>query len=107
MTYLNCLSSPRVGALRACNPDLLTVVLPQSLYKQPPEIQPLLSRVANLIQQPENDDLDLKDAAMQCNEQIIAMVDKILVFAYHDSTTILDAVTAVQQVKGNVIFYLD
>lgn len=24
------------GALRACNPDLLTVILPQSLYKQPP-----------------------------------------------------------------------
>ena len=102
-----CCSLFHAGALRACNPDLLTVVLPQSLYKQPPEIQPLLNRVANLIQQPENDDLDLKDAAMLCNEQIIGLVDKILVFAYHDSTTILNAVTAVQQIKGNVIFYLD
>lgn len=27
------------GALRACNPDLLTVILPQSLYLQPPEMQ--------------------------------------------------------------------
>jgi hypothetical protein len=95
------------GALRACNPDLLTVVLPQSLFKQPPEIQPLLSRVANLVQQPEYDDLELKEAAAICNEQIISMVDKILVFAYHDSTTILNAVAAVDKVKGHTIFYLD
>lgn len=27
------------GALRACNPDLLTVILPQSLNLQPPEMQ--------------------------------------------------------------------
>lgn len=33
------------GALRAEKPDLLTVVLPQSLQKQPPESQELLSQV--------------------------------------------------------------
>lgn len=33
------------GALRAEKPDLLTVVLPQSLSKQPPESQELLSQV--------------------------------------------------------------
>jgi hypothetical protein len=32
------------GALRACNPDLLTVILPQSLFCQPPEIHSLLLR---------------------------------------------------------------
>lgn len=33
------------GALRAEKPDLLTVVLPQSLSKQPPESQELLAQV--------------------------------------------------------------
>ena len=33
------------GALRAENPELLTVVLPQSLSKQPPESQELLSQI--------------------------------------------------------------
>ena len=33
------------GALRAENPELLTVVLPQSLRKQPPESQELLSQI--------------------------------------------------------------
>lgn len=33
------------GALRAEKPDLLTVVLPQTLAKQPPESQELLQQV--------------------------------------------------------------
>lgn len=33
------------GALRAEKPELLTVILPQSLKKQPPESQELLSKV--------------------------------------------------------------
>ena len=84
------------GALRACNPDLLTVILPQSLFRQPPEIHSLLLRVANLIQQPQYDDLDLKDAAAICNEQILSNVEKLLVFCYHDSLTILNPIEAVK-----------
>lgn len=34
------------GALRAERPDLLTVILPQSLKKQPPESQELLAKVS-------------------------------------------------------------
>lgn len=34
------------GALRAERPELLTVILPQSLKKQPPESQELLSKVS-------------------------------------------------------------
>lgn len=34
------------GALRAEKPELLTVILPQSLKKQPPESQELLSKVS-------------------------------------------------------------
>ena len=60
------------GALRACNPDLLTVILPQSLFRQPDEIHPLLMRVANLVQQPQYDELELKEAANICNELILS-----------------------------------
>ena len=38
------------GALRAEKPDLLTVVLPQSLSKQPPESQELLAQVCKCHQ---------------------------------------------------------
>lgn len=95
------------GALRACNPDMLTVILPQSLIKQPPEMQNLLFRVANLVEQPEFDDLDLKAAAAKCNEKILTYVQKVLVFAYHDSDTILDCVKANAETVENIIFYLD
>lgn len=95
------------GALRACNADLLTVILPQSISKQPVEIQPLLLRVANLIENPEYDELDLKEAANLCNDNIISITDEVLVFAYHASTTILASVEAVQGRRECTVFYLD
>jgi hypothetical protein len=95
------------GALRACNPDLLTVILPQSLFNQPQEMQPLLQRVVNLVEQPENDDLDLKEAATKCNEVILSKVDKVLVFCYHTSTTILKSVENVRENLEKIMFYLD
>jgi hypothetical protein len=95
------------GALRACNADLLTVILPQSISKQPTEIQPLLLRVANLIEQSQYDELDLKDAANICNMKIVSMVDEVLVFAYHSSYTILKAVDNIKDSKEVTTFYLD
>ena len=95
------------GSLRACNPDLLTVLLPQSLHRQPAEMQPLLLRVANLIESPQFDDLELRDAAVICNEKILESVDKILVFAYHSSETILKIVGGAGDGKEVTAFYLD
>lgn len=95
------------GALRACNPDLLTVILPQSLYKQPSETQPLLQRVSNLIESPQNDEMEFKTAASICNDRIIEAVDRLLVFAFHSSNTVLDAVNTVKDTKEVTIFYLD
>ena len=40
------------GALRAEKPDLLTVVLPQSRSKQPPESQELLEEVCDAMLPP-------------------------------------------------------
>uniref|UniRef100_A0A2N9IIU8 Uncharacterized protein n=1 Tax=Fagus sylvatica TaxID=28930 RepID=A0A2N9IIU8_FAGSY len=51
------------GALRAERPELLTVILPQSLKKQPPESQELLSKVKNVIEKPHNDHLPLLEAS--------------------------------------------
>ncbi len=51
------------GALRAERPDLLTVVLPQSISKQPPESQELLKQVENIVEMPDNDELTLFEAS--------------------------------------------
>ncbi|CAD7702288.1 unnamed protein product [Ostreobium quekettii] len=51
------------GALRAEQPDLLTVVLPQSKDKQPQESQELLGQVQNVVEMPWNDTLSLYDAS--------------------------------------------
>jgi len=97
------------GALRACNADLLTVILPQSILRQDPDMQVLLMRVANLVQQPELDDMDLKEAAQLCNDKIIKAVNKLLVFAYHDSSTVLKSAFAAEEKPEMevIIFYLD
>ncbi len=70
-------------------------------------MQPLLLRVANLIEQPQYDELDLKDAANICNMKIASMVDEVLVFAYHSSYTILNSVDTVKDTKEVTTFYLD
>lgn len=95
------------GALRACNSNLLTVILPQSLLKQPAEMQPLLSRVVNVEDQPQNDDMDLKEAAAECNIKILGLVDEALAFVHHDSTTLIDAVDKMGKSFSSTKFFLD
>lgn len=95
------------GALRAGNPELLTVILPQSLSQQNDEVQELLGRVVTLVEQPKFDDLDLKSAANLCNAKIISMVSKILVFATHESKQILEPLEDVAETTEIVKFYLD
>ena len=95
------------GALRACNPDLLTVILPQSLDQQPEEMQQLLARVANIVEQPDNDGMSLKEAANLCNMRIIRSVDRIVCFAYHKSATLLTSINEVEEVLEVIKFYLD
>ncbi|CAI5509075.1 unnamed protein product [Closterium sp. Naga37s-1] len=53
------------GALRAEKAELLTVILPQSLGKQPPESQELLKKVENLVEKPHNDHLPLLEASRE------------------------------------------
>ena len=53
-----------LGALRAERPDLLTVVLPQSIEKQPEESRELLEQVENVIDMERNDNLPLLEAGL-------------------------------------------
>lgn len=79
------------GALRAGRPDLLTVILPQSLSKQPNESQDLLKGVTDLVTMPENDEMNLDVASRRCNSKILSATDQLIAFAFHESTTVIEA----------------
>ena len=96
------------GALRAERPDLLTVVLPQSLERQPPESRELLAKVANVIAMPQNDSLPLAQASRICNEDILRRVQQVICFAFHDSQLLLDTCALAKEMRKMLtLFYLD
>ncbi|KAJ3675363.1 hypothetical protein LUZ60_004405 [Juncus effusus] len=96
------------GALRAEKPELLTVILPQSLSKQPPESQELLSKVKNLIEKPQYDHLPLIEASRLCNMDIISKVQQVICFAFHDSKLLMETCQEAKNLRKIVtLFYLD
>lgn len=96
------------GALRAEKPDLLTVVLPQSLDKQPPDVRDLLEKVQNVIEMSENDDLPLDVASRLCNSNILSRCEHLISFAFHDSVVVLEAAREAKSLNKLVtLLYLD
>lgn len=96
------------GALRAEKPELLTVVLPQSMDKQPAESQELLQQVQNVISMPQNDELSLLEASRICNTDIIGRVQQLIVFAFHDSSLLLETCQQARaESKPCCLFFLD
>ncbi|EOY09697.1 PREDICTED: uncharacterized protein LOC18599247 isoform X1 [Theobroma cacao] len=96
------------GALRAEKPELLTVILPQSLKKQPPESQELLSKVKTVIEKPYNDHLPLIEASRLCNRDIISNVQQVICFAFHDSKLLMETCQEAKSLRKIVtLFYLD
>ena len=79
------------GALRAQNQELLTVVLPQTIVRQPREIRDLLGQVSNVVELG-NDDLPLDAASRICNSELLAKGDQLIVFAFHDSKTLRETI---------------
>ncbi|MDA0726559.1 MAG: DNA recombination-mediator protein A [Cyanobacteria bacterium] len=71
------------------DPARLTVLLPQSLDRQPRESREQLDRVLHLVEKPENDELPLPMASSLCNQEIIRRCDQLICFAFHDSETLL------------------
>ncbi|XP_074292061.1 uncharacterized protein LOC141618896 isoform X2 [Silene latifolia] len=96
------------GALRAEKPELLTVILPQSLKKQSSESQELLSKVKNVVEKPHNDHLPLLEASRLCNMDIISQVQQIICFAFHDSKLLMETCQEAKNLRKIVtLFYLD
>ena len=95
------------GAMRA-DPNLLTVVLPQSMKRQPPESRRQLQQVMHLVEKPENDPLSLAEASSICNQEIISRCQQLVCFAFHDSHTLLSTcLEAEEQRKLVTLFYFD
>ncbi len=95
------------GAMRA-DPALLTVILPQSLSRQPRESQDQLQQVINLVENNENDHLSLGEASILCNREIISRCQQLVCFAFHDSKTLLQTCSeAEEQRKLVTLFYFD
>lgn len=95
------------GAMRA-DPSLLTVILPQSLDRQPRESQEQLQQVMHLVESPENDSLSLGEASALCNQEIVSRCQQLICFAFHDSQTLLKSCRdAEDQRKVVTLFYFD
>jgi len=96
------------GALRAESPDLLTVVLPQSLSKQPKESQKLLEQVEDVIEMPQNNDMSLDIASRICNSYLLSLTDQLISFAFHESSTVIEATKEAKKLDMLVtVLYLD
>lgn len=95
------------GAMRA-DGSLLTVILPQSLERQPRESREQLEQVMHLVESPENDNLSLAEASALCNQEIVSRCQQLICFAFHDSHTLLKTCRdAEEQRKVVTLFYFD
>ncbi|MFO7630471.1 MAG: DNA recombination-mediator protein A [Prochlorococcaceae cyanobacterium] len=71
------------------DPARLTVLLPQSLDRQPGESRAQLEQVLHLVEKPDHDELPLPIASSLCNQEIISRCDQLICYAFHDSETLL------------------
>jgi len=95
------------GALKA-DPNLLTVILPQSMSRQPRESKEQLEHVMHLVENSSNDSLSLAEASALCNQEIISRCQQLICFAFHDSHTLLRTCEdAEDQRKIVTLFYFD
>jgi hypothetical protein len=95
------------GAMRA-DPNMLTVILPQSLDRQSQESKDQLEQVIHLVEHPENDTLSLAESSALCNQEIISRCQQLISFAFHDSRTVLQTCRdAEDQRKVVTLFYFD
>ncbi len=84
------------------DPSLLTVLLPQSLSRQAPEIRTQLENVLHLVEKSDHDDLPLPMASSLCNQEIISRCDQLICFAFHDSETLLNSCNSAEEM-GKVV----
>lgn len=95
------------GAMQA-DANQLTVILPQSLKRQPQESRSVLSKVMHLVENPGNDNLSLGEASALCNLEIISRCQQLICFAFHDSHTLLQTCRDAEEQRRIVtLFYFD
>ena len=94
-----------IRGVLAVDRERLTVLLPQSLDRQVPEIRDQLDQVLHLIAKPEHDDLPLPIASSLCNQEIINRCDQLICFAFHDSETLLTSCRSAEDM-GKVVSLL-
>ncbi|MBK4732173.1 DNA recombination-mediator protein A [Oxynema sp. CENA135] len=95
------------GAMRA-DPNMLTVILPQSLDRQPRESREQLSNVMHLVENHNNNHLSLAEASAICNREIVSRCQQLICFAFHDSHTLLETCRdAEEQRRVVTLFYFD
>ncbi|MEM8603731.1 MAG: DNA recombination-mediator protein A [Cyanobacteria bacterium P01_H01_bin.121] len=95
------------GVMRA-DPNLLTVILPQSLDRQPRESKDQLEQVIHLVENPAHNDLSLAEASIICNQEIVSRCQQLICFAFHDSNTLLQTCHyAEEQRRVVTLFYFD
>jgi len=87
------------------DPSRLTVLLPQSLDRQPSESREQLERVLHLVEKPEHDELPLPMASSLCNQEIIGRCDQLICYAFHDSETLLTSCRTAEDM-GKVVSLL-
>ncbi|KAG8468680.1 hypothetical protein KFE25_013763 [Diacronema lutheri] len=92
------------GALRAENQRLLTVILPQTIDRQPEETRTLLALVEQVHSLGHNE-LPLSQASRLCNSELLAKAEQLIVFAFHDSHTLKEAVEEGKQ-RGMLVTVL-
>ena len=84
------------------DPGRLTVLLPQSLERQPSESRTQLEQVLHLVEKPEHDELPLPMASSLCNQEIISRCDQLICYAFHDSETLLSSCRSAEDM-GKVV----
>jgi predicted Rossmann-fold nucleotide-binding protein len=87
------------------DPGRLTVLLPQSLDRQPSESRAQLEQVLHLVEKPEHDELPLPMASSLCNQEIISRCDQLICYAFHDRETLLSSCRTAEDM-GKVVSLL-
>lgn len=84
------------------------MVLPQSRAKQTKESQELLSTVEHVIEMSKNDEMPLDVASRICNSYLIEKTDQLISFAFHESSTVIEATKEAKKADMLVtVLYLD
>jgi len=95
------------GASRA-DATKLKVVLPQKIEQQPSDVQNMLIGLPTIVEHPEWAMMPLADASRLCNREIIDDCQQLIMFLFHDSGTLKQAVDyAEEQHKMVTNFFLD